>query len=346
MKGALVKQLLHQRKQPQWNDWRWHWSRRRELGRFLTRISGEGDHSPEPMVTPYYLQLANLSDPHCPILRQILPCRAEREDPTFDTVDPLHEEKHMPLPGLIHRYPDRVLWILGADCGAICRFCTRRRKLGRPEEFPDSQDREQALDYIARDANIHEVILSGGDPLSLSDDLLRSIMAELRNIAHLVSIRLHSRIPVTLPQRLDDELMKIFGDFYPLTLVTHFNHPLEITPEAENGIRKMRLQGVQVLNQAVLLAGVNDSIDIQTELHLNLLRAGVKPYYLHHCDEVRGVSHFRVSPERGLRIMDELRNRLPGIALPLYMIDLPDGGGKVPLELSARNRIADPASLH
>lgn len=336
MNGALVKQLLELRQHPQWNDWRWHWSRRREMGEILTGISGEKSPSPEPLVTPYYLQLVDFSDPHCPILRQILPTSEERADYLFETVDPLHEEKYMPLPGLIHRYANRVLWILAADCGAICRFCTRRRKLGHPEEFPDSGERQEALKYISGDANIREVILSGGDPLSLSTPFLREILVALRKIPHLHSIRLHSRLPVTLPQRLDNELMRLFGDFYPLTLVTHFNHTREVTPEAESGIRRMRREGVLVLNQAVLLNGVNDSLQSQEKLHLKLLRAGVKPYYLHQCDEVRGVSHFVVSPERGLRIMEGLRNRLPGIALPLYMIDLPRGGGKVPLEISIR----------
>ncbi len=283
-------------------------------------------------VTPYYLGLARPEDPNCPILAQILPRAVESADPSFSLPDPLAEERFSPLPGLTHRYPDRVLWYLSHRCAVYCRFCLRKRKVSRAESAPDSHGRSQILEYIRARADIKEVILSGGDPLSLGDEQLEEILAELRGIPHLVSIRIHSRMPVTLPMRFTPGLLAILRENYPLTLVAHFNHAAELSPAAVDAVRALRMHGVLVLNQAVLLKGVNDSVAAQEDLHLGLLRAGVKPYYLHQCDEVRGVSHFQVPIERGLEILAALRGRNPGIALPRFVVDLTGGGGKIPLE--------------
>ncbi len=283
-------------------------------------------------VTRHYLGLADLSDPDCPILSQILPRREELTDARFHRPDPLAEEAHRPVPGLTHRYPDRVLWYLSHNCAVYCRFCMRKRKVSRSDSAPDRSTYDAALQYIKNDAGIKEVILSGGDPLSLSDDTIDFLLGRLREIPHLVSIRIHTRMPVTLPHRFTDEFMDVMRRHYPLTLVTHFNHARELSPEAADAVRALRMSGVHVLNQTVLMRGINDSTSALEALFLGLLKIGIKPYYLHQCDEVAGVSHFRADVRTGLRILRELQGRNPGIAIPRYVIDLPGGGGKVPLE--------------
>lgn len=283
-------------------------------------------------VTPYYLGLVDFDNPSCPIAAQIFPRTAEQNDRAFPDDDPLAEESHMPVPGLTHRYPDRVLWYLSHHCAVYCRFCMRKRKVSRPESAPDFQEFADALTYIETTPGIKEVILSGGDPLSLSDDRLDFILTRLKQVPSLSSVRIHTRMPVTLPMRITIEFAGMLRRHFPLTLVTHFNHPAEITSDAAAAVKRLRMNGVLVLNQSVLLNGVNDTVEIQEALLLGLLRIGAKPYYLHQCDEVRGVSHFRVQIRKGKEILRGLRGRNPGIAIPRYVIDLPGGGGKVPLE--------------
>ncbi len=349
---AGVKQLLELRKDAAESanpvhsegDWRYQWSRRARTAaevlalrpelkeRLEGRAAGFQAHEFRFGVTPYYLGLADPADPHCPILKQILPDEKELTDPVFHRPDPLAEETHMPVRGLTHRYPDRVLWYLSHNCAVYCRFCMRKRKVSRADSGPGRTEWEAALEYINNHTEIKEVILSGGDPLSLSDRRLDETLTRLRRVSHLHSIRIHTRMPVTMPMRITPELAAIFREAYPLTLVTHFNHARELTKAAGECVRLLRMNGVLVLNQAVLMRGINDATAAQEALHLGLIRLGVKPYYLHQCDEVRGVSHFRVPIERGLEIMRELRGRNPGISLPRYVLDLPGGGGKVPLE--------------
>lgn len=283
-------------------------------------------------VTPYYLSLANPEDPRCPILVQILPQRSELEDSIFVRPDPLAEEAHRPLPGVTHRYPDRLLWYLSHNCAVYCRFCMRKRKVSRPESATGRENDERVFNYIEDHSELKEVILSGGDPLSLSDDVLGALLSRLRRIQHIASIRIHTRMPVTLPARFNQTLCDVLRDVYPITLVTHFNHAVELTEEAALAVRNLRMSGVMVLNQSVLLKGVNDTLEDQENLLNGLLRIGIKPYYLHQCDEVKGVSHFRTSMETGLKIMRDLQGRNPGIAIPRYVLDLPGGGGKIPLE--------------
>jgi len=361
MKPSTVKHLLDYRYEDAWSDWRWQMRSRIETATELLESSPSlRDRIPSERisewierefrfgVTPYYLSLADFQDPLCPILRQILPDEAEISDSLFENPDPLAEESHMPLPGMTHRYPDRVLWYLTHNCAVYCRFCLRKRKVGRAESAAASTSWEDGFRYIESNRSIKEVILSGGDPLSLSDDKIELILSRLRTIKHLYSIRIHTRMPVTLPMRFTDELCAILKDNYPITLVAHFNHAKEITPEAAAAVRNLRMNGVLVLNQSVLLSGVNDSEDAMEELLLSLLRAGIKPYYLHQCDEVHGVSHFRVPIARGLEIMRNLQGKNPGIAFPKYMLDLPGGGGKIPLEnvyeqpSATLNRAANP----
>ncbi|MBL8021315.1 MAG: KamA family radical SAM protein [Leptospirales bacterium] len=283
-------------------------------------------------VTPYYLGLANPENERCPVLLQILPQKPEINDEVFSRPDPLAEEAHRPLPGLTHRYPDRLLWYLSHNCAVYCRFCMRKRKVSRPESITGRENDEEVFKYIRKHQELKEVILSGGDPLSLSDEVLRSILGRLKEVKHLASIRIHTRMPVTLPQRFTQTLCDIFKEAFPITIVTHFNHAIELTDEAALAVRNLRMSGALVLNQSVLLKGINDSLEAQEELLLGLLKIGIKPYYLHQCDEVHGVSHFRASIESGLKILRDLQGRNPGIAIPRYVLDLPGGGGKVPLE--------------
>lgn len=292
-------------------------------------------------VTPYYLSLANLENARCPILLQILPRREELEDQVFQFPDPLAEDSHHPVDGLTHRYPDRVLWYLSHNCAVYCRFCMRKRKVSRSNSAPDRSSYSAALDYIRNHKEIKEVILSGGDPLSHSDQTIQFLLTELRTISHLSSLRIHSRMPVTLPSRITDQLTDVMRQAFPVTLVTHFNHPVEITEEATSAVRRLRMNGVTVLNQTVLMRDINDSTQTIEALMLGLLRIGIKPYYLHQCDEVHGVSHFRANIETGLQILRDLQGRNPGIAIPRYVIDLPGGGGKVPLENQYLRRRTD-----
>lgn len=341
MSGA-VKQMFAAEPPEGWDNWQWQWRNRVTDPAVLVRsfpasplLSDVDTSSSLPFrfaVTPYYLALADGNDPRCPILGQIVPRGAEAGDQVFVDPDPLAEEVHMPVPGLTHRYPDRVLWYLSHNCAVYCRFCMRKRKVSQKESAQKGDAYELALAYVAQRPSIKEVILSGGDPLSVADAFLDRTLRRLRDIPHIRSLRIHTRMPVTLPQRFTGDLLQTFADAYPLTLVTHFNHSVELTPEARDVVRRLRMHGVLVLNQAVLLRGINDTLADQEALHLDLVSAGVKPYYLHQCDEVRGVSHFRTSVETGLQIMRGLRGRNPGISLPTYVIDLPGGGGKIPAE--------------
>ncbi len=283
-------------------------------------------------VTTYYLTLVDWENPNCPILKQFLPSEEEFHYKEYENWDALAEEKYMPRRGLTHRYPDRVLWYLSHNCAVYCRFCMRKRKVSNVNSATSFSEWDDILSYISEHVEIKEVILSGGDPLSISNKKLDELLSNLHTIQHIFSIRIHSRMPVTFPARITEELGSILKKNFPLTLVTHFNHPKEITEASKKALKILRFNGVTVMNQSVLLNGINDSTEIQTELNLKLIASGVHPYYLHRCDEIPGTSHFRVPVQRGLEILKEMRGQNPGHALPRYMIDLPKGGGKIPLE--------------
>lgn len=282
--------------------------------------------------TPYYLSLMDRDDPNCPIRMQVIPRTDELAKRPWDREDPLAEESHMPVKGVTHRYPDRALWYLSHVCAVYCRFCTRKRKVSRSEGTPGLEDWQKALEYFRTHPEIKEVILSGGDPLNLSDSKLDYLLGELKTIPHINQIRIHSRYPVTLPMRITSELAAVLKKHFPIYLVTHFNHPKELTELARERVALLVKEGaVNVLNQNVLLRGVNDSVETLTELFYGLTRIGIKPYYLHHCDEVFGSSHFRVPLEEGVELMKRIRGRISGLSVPLYVVDLTGGGGKVPL---------------
>ncbi len=285
-------------------------------------------------VTQYYLSLANIKNPKCPILLQILPDKKEIQDPFFKDPDPLREEENSPIYGLIHRYPDRVLWYVSHHCAVYCRFCFRKRKVSHRNSNFFSKTYNDIIHYIRSNPYIKEVILSGGDPLSLPDKTLEKTISDLKSIPHLFSIRIHTRMITTFPYRITKELCKIFAKHYPVTVITHFNHPVELTDIVYQKIQMLKFSGVIVLNQTVLLKNINDSLEIIEKLNLKLLRFGIIPYYLHLSDEVAGTYHFRTSLQKGLEIIRQLQGRNPGISIPRFMVDLPNGGGKVPLQNS------------
>jgi lysine 2,3-aminomutase len=283
-------------------------------------------------VTPYYLSLVDKKNPNCPIRRQIVPASGELTKQPNEVADPLAEETHMPVKGVTHRYPDRALWYLSHMCAVFCRFCTRKRKVGESSSTPRNEDWEKALEYFQSHKEIKEVILSGGDPLSLSDNQLDYLLGSLKEITHINQVRIHTRYPVTLPYRITDELVNVFHSHFPLYLVTHFNHANELTRDAEVAIHRLIQKGnVVLLNQSVLLKGVNDTTEALRDLNYKLVNFGIKPYYLHQCDDVFGSSHFKVEISKGQELIKSLRGYMSGITIPNYVVDLTGGGGKVPL---------------
>lgn len=280
-------------------------------------------------ITPYYLSL--MEGPDCPIRRQAVPHVDEMVSLEWDYDDPLAEEEHSPVPGLSHRYPDRALLYVTHTCPVYCRHCTRQRKVGDAHSAPRPAELEAAFRYIADNPQIKDVLVSGGDPLSLSDDRLVAVVASLRAIDSVEIIRLCTRNPVTLPQRIDGPLLDRLRAFHPIFVSTHFNHPRECTPEAGAALERLADAGMSVGNQMVVLAGIND--DPQTVERLNrwLVRHRCRPYYMFQCDPVAGTAHFRTPIDSGLRILDALRGQLSGLCLPQFAVDLPGGGGKITL---------------
>jgi lysine 2,3-aminomutase len=276
-------------------------------------------------INPYFLSL--IRHPGDAIWRQSVPDPAEMADP-IGTADPLCEEQRSPVPGLIHRYPDRVVLLATDQCAMYCRFCMRRRRVGAGG---GGDELGAAIDYIRRTARVREVILSGGDPLMQDDSRLAWLLEALRAIGHVRLIRIHSRMPCTLPHRITDDLVRLLRDFQPLYLNIHFNHPDEITERSGDACARLADAGIPLGSQTVLLKGVNDDPAVMHRLMESLLTLRVRPYYLHQLDRVRGSAHFAVPLTMGLKIMDRLRGRLSGMGVPSFMVDLPGGGGKVPL---------------
>jgi lysine 2,3-aminomutase len=323
----------------QWSDWRWQMRHRvttaDELGALIDLtpeerhgIAARSDVFPFA-ITPYYLSL--IGDPGCPVRRQAVPHADELITTPWDMVDPLAEDEHSPVPILSHRYPDRALLYATHNCPVYCRHCTRQRKVGDASSAPDRAMLAAALDYVRRTPAIKDVLISGGDPLSLSDARLLELVADLRAIPSVEVIRLCTRNPVTLPQRITPALVEALRDHHPLFLNTHFNHPRECTPEAALALRRLADAGIVVGNQMVLLRGVNDDPDVVEAMNRWLLRQRCRPYYILQCDPVGGTAHLRTPVRAGVDILDRLRGRVSGLALPQLVVDLPGGGGKVTL---------------
>ncbi|MBN1643848.1 MAG: KamA family radical SAM protein [Dehalococcoidales bacterium] len=324
-----------------WNDWKWHFRNRitsvTELARVIPLSSKEQSQlklvtAKYPLaITPYYLSLINLSDPNDPIRKQAIPSIEEISMGSIGMEDPLEERRDSVVPGLVHRYPDRVLMVLTDICPMLCRHCTRKREWHNGGWVRSDEEIELMLDYIRHNHAVRDVIISGGDPLTLSTPRLESIIAKIRAIEHVEIIRIGTRFPVVLPQRIDTELCDMLSKYGPIWLNTHFNHYNEITTEAMQACDRLVRSGVPVNNQSVLLRGVNDSVDIQLKLCHSLLKSKVRPYYLFQCDEVQGTEHLRTPVETGIKIMAGLRGYTSGLAIPTFVIDLPNGGGKVPI---------------
>lgn len=327
-----------------WKNYQWQLQNRiktlEELSQFVSLTEEEVlffqfNQSKFPFaITPYYLSLIDVNNINCPIRNQVIPKVDELNFSEHETFDPLEEENNMPVFGLTHRYPDRVLWYLTHICPTYCRFCTRKRKVGDSLNTPEHSHWKNVLQYIQVNPQIKEVILSGGDPLSLSNSQLDNILFSLKSISHINQIRIHSRYVVTNPYRVQPSLIKILSKYFPIYLVTHFNHSLELTEESIYAIQQLICEGHCILlNQSVLLRGVNDNKESLMELNYKLVQIGIKPYYLHQCDEVNGISHFRVDLKTAQKLYKNIRGYQSGIAVPSCVIDLTGGGGKVPIPL-------------
>ncbi|HKP59121.1 MAG TPA: KamA family radical SAM protein [Polyangiales bacterium] len=282
-------------------------------------------------ITPYYLSLCDPHDPSCPIRLQCVPRIAEAQIGRGDLRDPLGEEAHEVAPHLVQRYPDRVLLLVTDRCSVYCRFCTRSRMVGAGGGVRSRQQLAAAFEYIRTHPEIQDVIVSGGDPLVMSDERVAGLLGELAGIEHVLTVRVASRTPVTLPQRITDTLCRALRSHPAVWLMTHFNHPKELTPQAREACARLVDHGIPVMNQSVLLRGVNDDAATLERLFRGLVRTRVRPYYLLQADPVRGTSHLRTPLGRGIEIIGQLQGRLSGIALPKFIVDTPGGKGKVPV---------------
>jgi lysine 2,3-aminomutase len=322
-----------------WNDWRWQFRNRVHA---LDHLAGMLPFPPQEHaalgavlrefrmgITPYYLSLIDPMDPADPIARQVVPVAAEGAANSAGVDDPLGEELFSPVPGITHRYPDRCLMVVSNSCAIYCRYCTRKRIMA--EDVVSDLDLQRMVDYIAGTPAIRDVVVSGGDPLTFATDKLDRILTKLRAIPHLEIIRIGSRVPVSLPMRIDDELTRMLARHHPLWINVHFNHPNEVTPDAALACDRLTRAGIPLNNQTALLRGVNDTEDIQRALCHGLMLMRVRPYYLYHCDPVRGADHFRTTMARGIEIIESLRGHTSGLAIPQFAVDAPGGGGKIPL---------------
>jgi lysine 2,3-aminomutase len=282
-------------------------------------------------VTPYFISLIDPTDPDDPVRRQVIPRSEEMQAFTAMMEDSLAEDRHSPVPGLVHRYPDRVLMLVTTQCASYCRYCTRSRIVGDPGQTFSQADFDLQIEYLKSTPQVRDVLLSGGDPLVLAPKILEQILTRLREIPHIEIVRIGSRVPVFLPMRVTQELCDMLAKFHPLWLNIHVNHPNEISLELEQACDRLTRAGIPLGNQSVLLAGVNDNVHIQRDLVHQLVRIRVRPYYLYQCDLVEGAGHFRTPVAKGIEIMEGLRGHTSGYAVPQYIIDAPGGGGKIPV---------------
>jgi len=324
-----------------WNDWRWQLRHRlTSLDQIekllpLTReerlgIALAGRHL-ALAITPYFFNLIDRDNPDCPIRRQVVPRVEETTRAPWEMVDPCGEDAHMPVPGLVHRYPDRVLFLVTDRCAAYCRYCTRSRVVSGAGELKLHTEFEAAVQYIREHTEVRDVLLSGGDPLLFSDERLDHILGQLRAIPHVEFLRIGTRIPIFLPQRITPELCAMLRKYHPLWMSIHTNHPKEATAEVREACARLADAGIPLGNQTVLLRGVNNDVAVMKELMHQLLMLRVRPYYIYQCDLVQGTHHLRTAVREGLEIIEALRGHTTGYAVPQYVIDAPGGGGKVPI---------------
>ncbi|MGZ6316634.1 MAG: lysine 2,3-aminomutase [Anaerolineales bacterium] len=323
-----------------WNDWRWQLSHRLNTVEDMEKVLTLTDSERKALntsglfrvdITPYFISLIDPDDPSDPIRQQIIPTDAEVAPFTGMMEDSLAEDRHSPVPGLVHRYPDRVLMLVTTQCASYCRYCTRSRIVGDPAQTFSRKEFEMQIEYLKRTPQVRDVLLSGGDPLVLAPKILEEILTRLREIPHIEIVRIGSRVPVFMPMRITQELCDMLGRFHPLWLNIHVNHPNEISQELADACDRMSRAGIPLGNQSVLLAGVNDCVHIQRELVQKLTRIRVRPYYLYQCDLVEGAGHFRTPVAKGIEIIEGLRGHTSGYAVPQFIVDAPGGGGKIPV---------------
>jgi lysine 2,3-aminomutase len=326
----------------EWRDWRWQ--QRRNI-RTLAQLEAHLDLTEDERlgvqetaaifrlgISPYYLSLCDPTHPLCPVRMQAVPTRAEAKKSPGELSDPLGEDKHRPVTAVVHRYPDRVLFLALDRCSVYCRHCTRRRMTGSAETDLTRDELAIGIEYIKAHPEVRDVLISGGDPFLLATNRLEGLLEGIRAIPHVEIIRIGTRVPVCLPQRVDDELCQMLRKYHPLFVVTHFNHPKELTPEARAACARLVDAGVPVENQCVLLRRANSSARIMTELSHELLKSRVRPYYMHQGDVAEGIEHLRTPIAKGIEILEQMRGHTSGLAVPHLAVDLPGGGGKVTLQ--------------
>ena len=324
-----------------WNDWTWQVKNRIETVEDLKKhisITPEEEEGIRKClgtlrmaITPYYLSLIDLNDPNDPIRRQAIPTANELHQSSADLLDPLHEDTDSPVKGLTHRYPDRVLLLVTDQCSMYCRHCTRRRFAGQHDQAVPVDQIDKCIEYVREHTEVRDVLISGGDPLVMSDDRLEHVISELRKIDHVEIVRIGSRTPVVMPQRITPELCAMLKKYHPIWLNTHFTHPKEVTEDSRRACAMLADAGVPLGNQSVLLAGVNDCVYTMKKLMHELVKMRVRPYYIYQCDLSMGLEHFRTPVSKGIEIIEALRGHTSGFCVPTFVVDAPGGGGKTPV---------------
>jgi lysine 2,3-aminomutase len=338
-----------------WNNWKW------QLKNRLTKLEHIEKYlklSPDERagclfakdklalaITPYFFNLIDRKNPDCPVRRQIIPRAGEMHTAPEEMLDPVGEENTKPVDGIVHRYPDRVLFLVTDRCASYCRYCTRSRLVSNAQDYNFHPEFESGLEYIRTHPEIRDVLLSGGDPLLLSDNKLDHLLGELRKIPHVEFIRIGSRIPVFLPQRITPELCEILKKHGPIWLSIHVNHPNECTHTLRDACERLSYAGVPIGNQSVLLRKVNDDTEVMKSLIHRLLMMRVRPYYLYQCDLITGSAHLRADPRKGIEIIQGLRGHTTGYAIPQFVIDAPGGGGKIPINPDYIKKVTDDAII-
>ena len=341
MAESRRKQLFPEVTDEQWNDWKWQVKNRIEtledLKKYVKLTAEEEEGVRKTLstlrmaITPYYLSLIDPNDPHDPVRRQCIPTALETHQAAADLLDPLHEDEDSPTPGLTHRYPDRVLFLITDMCSMYCRHCTRRRFAGQTDNECSPDRIEKALEYIEKTPTVRDVLLSGGDALMVSDKKLEYIISRLRQIPHVEIVRLGTRTPVVCPQRITPELCDMLKKYHPIWINTHFNHPNEVTAESRRACEMLANAGIPLGNQSVLLRGVNDCVHVMKNLVHELVKMRVRPYYIYQCDLSMGLEHFRTPVSKGIEIIEGLRGHTSGFCIPTFVVDAPGGGGKTPV---------------
>lgn len=336
-----------------WNNWIWQLKNRitslEQLEQYMVLTEEEREgclHANTKLamsITPYFFNLIDRENPNCPIRKQVIPRAGEMTTAVEEMLDPVGEDEHSPVPGLVHRYPDRVLFLVTDRCAAYCRYCTRSRLVSNAQDYNFHPEFESGLKYIEEHPEVRDVLLSGGDPLLLSDKKLDYLLGRLRQIEHVEFIRIGSRIPIFLPQRITPGLCDVFKKHGPIWMSIHMNHPREATQDVKDACERLSFAGVPLGNQSVLLKDVNDDVDVMKALLHRLLRMRVRPYYIYQCDLITGSAHLRANVCKGIEIMKKLRGHTTGYAVPQFVIDAPGGGGKVPINPQYITKIDDEA---